>query len=70
MLMTPDFIPNPPQNDTVTLAILQASNYLDPATATVRNCLEKYIQLKIEEIERVSKDFNDAFVQRLTEMED
>ena len=70
LIMTPEFIPNPPQNDTVTLAILQASNYLDPATATVRDCLQKYIQMKIEEVKRISKDFNDAFLMRLTEMED
>lgn len=70
LMMTPEFIPNPPQNDTVTLAILQACNFLDPATATVRDCLQKYIQMKIEETRKISKDFNDAFLMRLTEMED
>ena len=41
-----------------------------PENATVRDCIEMYGRLKLEEIEAVGRQINEAFAARLQELED
>jgi hypothetical protein len=38
--------------------------------ATVRDCLEKYIEIKIKEVDDIAANLNFAFMSRLQNMED
>ena len=41
-----------------------------PKGATVRQCLEKFIELKLQEMDAVARTVNQAFIERLSQMED
>jgi hypothetical protein len=58
----------PQQPDTVVMAILCCQQ--NPPPTTVRDCLELYYRLKLQEIEETGRQVTDAFVQRLTMLED
>lgn len=50
----------PQQPDTVTMAILCSMKYLPP-NATVRDCLEKYREIKLKEIDEIHQTISNAF---------
>ena len=51
------------------MAILCSMKYLPP-NATVRDCLEKYREIKLKEIDEINQTISNAFVQRLQMLED
>ena len=51
------------------MAILCSMKYLPP-NATVRDCLEKYREIKLKEIDEIHQTISNAFVQRLQMLED
>ena len=59
----------PPKNDTILMAILCTQHLLGPQ-ATVRECLEKYLDIKMREVDDIAGTINFAFMSRLQAMED
>lgn len=41
-----------------------------PENATVRDCLQKYYEMKVQEIDDVGKNIKKAFLQKLQTLED
>jgi hypothetical protein len=60
----PKLMVPPPKNDTILMAILCTQNQLGP-NATVRECLEKYLEIKMKEIDDIAVTMNFAFMSRL-----
>ena len=73
LLMKPSPLPRlkapPPKNDTILMAILCTQHLLGPQ-ATVRECLEKYLDIKMREVDDIAGTINFAFMSRLQAMED
>ncbi len=65
----PKLMVPPPKNDTILMAILCTQHLLGPQ-ATVRECLEKYLEIKMKEIDDISVTMNYAFMSRLQALED
>ncbi len=59
----------PPKNDTILMAILCTQHLLGP-DATVRECLEKYLEIKMRDVDDIAGTINFAFMSRLQAMED
>ena len=59
----------PQQPDTVLLAILSTINEM-PAGITVQQCLDRYLELKLKEIEDAYQLINREFLRTLEQMED
>ncbi|CDW84197.1 UNKNOWN [Stylonychia lemnae] len=54
--------------DTVVMALLYCQNHLPP-TATVEDCIRKYQELKIQEIEEIGKLFETKYKEQLNQIE-
>ena len=54
----------PPKNDTILMAIL-CTQHLLPKDATVRQCIKKYLEIKMKEIDDIAATMNMAFLSRL-----
>jgi hypothetical protein len=50
------------------MAILCCQNYLPPS-ATVEECLLKYYELKLREIDEIGQTINHAFIEKLNALE-